>query len=255
MCGRFVVARATAELVPLFGIDEAGDDLPGPSYNIAPTQRIGIVVDRPSHAATIEVATSKDSTADDTSAPVARHLVAARWGLVPSYATSLAAGPTPFNARSEKLTTSGMYRRAFAARRAIVPADGFYERRRIGDRQSFYIHPADGSVLALAGLYEWWRVPGAPDDDPARWLLSATIITRTPQGAMTAVHDREPLYLRPDLWDEWLDPAARGDADLLGAVMAASTDVAAALDLRPIGPAWGTTVPGQRRDDPGLIAS
>lgn len=218
----------------MFSIDTVDDGLPEPSYNIAPSQQISIVVDAAGR--------------DDATSPV-RRLVSARWGLVPRFAVSMSAGPTPFNARVEKLAASPLYRGPLARRRTIVPADGFYERRRT-DRQSFYIHPVDDTPLALAGLYEWWR----PNDSPGvPWLLTATIITRDAQAAMADIHDRQPLYLPHDLWDEWLDPAAQGGRQLVDAVMGETAAIAERLDYRPVGSAWLSTRPGQRRDDSGLI--
>ncbi|MDR1807814.1 MAG: SOS response-associated peptidase [Propionibacteriaceae bacterium] len=229
MCGRFVLARANADLVPLFGVAEAADDLPGPRYNIAPSEPVTVVL-------------------DSAKAP-GRRLAAARWGLVPAYYRSLAAGPTPFNARIEKLATSGLYRGAFARRRAIIPADGFYERSRAGARPSYYVTPRGGQVLALAGLYEWWREPGPAGG----WLLSATIVTQPAHGAMVPIHDREPLYLAPDLWADWLDPLTPGDPGLLGAADQASAEIAADLEFRRVGPAWLSTAPGRKQDGPSLI--
>ena len=228
MCGRFVVARASSELLPLFEIDTAGDDLPEPSYNIAPTQRIPVII--------------------DSAKTAQRRLESARWGLVPPFKKSLKDGPTPFNARAEKLGSSGMYRGAFASRRAIIPADGFFERRKLSDMQSFYITPADGSVLAFAGLYEWWRNPA--DDS---WLLSATIVTHPPVGQMVDVHDREPLYLGSSMADAWLDPTEPGDDALLAAVAESSAEVAQSLEFREIGDGWLSTAKGQYRNSPELI--
>ncbi|MDR1710250.1 MAG: SOS response-associated peptidase [Propionibacteriaceae bacterium] len=226
MCGRFVLARASSDLAPLFDIAEIADDLPGPSYNFAPSEQIAIVMQP---------------------AEKPRRLASARWGLVPPFKKSLTDGPTPFNARCEKLFTSGMYRFAMARRRAIIPVDGFYERRK-ADRQSYFATPSDGGVLALAGLYEWWQDRA----DPERWVLSATIITRPPQGEMVLIHDRQPLYLAPRLYDDWLDPAADQRA-LLDAAMDLSGGVATALEYRKVGSGWLSAVPGQKRDDPGLI--
>src|SRR3954471_20247907 len=75
MCGRFVVAGASAELVALFDVDLAAENLPGPSWNIAPTDRVPIILD----------SVPKDS---ETGEPV-RRLEAARWGLVPSWAKDI----------------------------------------------------------------------------------------------------------------------------------------------------------------------
>ncbi|MDR1512570.1 MAG: SOS response-associated peptidase [Propionibacteriaceae bacterium] len=236
MCGRFVLARADADLVPLFDVDEVDSGLPGPSHNIAPSEPIRLVAE-----------SAKEGHAG-------RRLAAARWGLVPAWYASPGAGPTPFNARIEKLTTSGMYRGAFARRRGVVPADGFFERSREGRRPSYYVTPEDGSALALAALYEWWRDRTRPDDDPAAWLLSATVVTHPAQLAMVPVHDREPLYLAPDLVADWLDPGAPGTPALLAAVEQASAAVAAGLEFRPVSAAWLPTTPGKKRDDATLIA-
>lgn len=179
----------------------------------------------------------------------------ARWGLVPPFKKALTDRPTPHNATIEKLTTSGMYRGAFAKRRAIIPASGFYERRKTGDRHSFFVHPsADDEILAFAGLYEWWRDPSKDDDDPTRWVLSATIITHPPQGEMVNVHDREPLYLSERLWGDWLDPHTAGSRDLLDFAQEASGDIAERLDFRRIGPAWLPTTRGSKIDNATLIA-
>ena len=219
MCGRYVLGRSESDLESIFDIDLVEPDVPAPSYNIAPSMRVPIVV--------------------------ARRLVGARWGLVPRFATSLTSGPTPFNARAEKLTSSPMYRGPFRQRRAIIPADGFYERRK-ADQQSFYIHPIDDGVMAFAGLYEWWR----PRDSDDPWLLSAAIITRGAQGPMAGIHDRQPLRLAPELWTEWLDPETPGDQDLLAAALDATAE---SWEYRKVGPGWLSTRPGQHRDDAELL--
>lgn len=233
MCGRFVVARANAELLPLFDVDTAGDDLPNVSFNIAPSQQVAVVLD--------SLKTEQ------------RRLESARWGLVPPFKKALNDGPTPFNARSEKLGSSGMYRSAFASRRAVIPASGFFERRKLSDLQSFYIAPADGGMLAFAGLYEWWRDPAAAADDPGRWVLSTTMLTHPPIGRMAQVHDREPVYLAPDMIDAWLDPTEQGDETLLAAARASSEEVAAGLEFRPVGDRWLSTAKGQYVNSPELI--
>ena len=233
MCGRFVVARANADLLPLFDADVAADDLPDVSYNIAPSQRVTIVVD--------SLKTEQ------------RRLESARWGLVPPFKKALNDGPTPFNARSEKLGSSGMYRSAFASRRAIIPASGFFERRKKSDLQSFYITPADGGILAFAALYEWWRDPAPADAAANPWVLSTTIITHPSIGHMAAVHDREPVYLAPDMWDPWLDPTEPGDDALIAAARASSTEVAAGLEFREVGDRWLSTAKGQYVNEPSLI--
>ncbi|MBL5973531.1 MAG: SOS response-associated peptidase [Candidatus Leucobacter sulfamidivorax] len=236
MCGRYVLTRVADDLVPLFGIEHVTEQRPRPSFNIAPSEQIAIVLE-----------SAKEGKEG-------RRLESARWGLVPPFKKSLKDGPTPINARVETVPTSGMYRGAFAKRRAIIPASGFYERRKTGDRQSFYICPSrKEELLAFAGLYEWWRDPAKADDDPSRWVLSATILTHPPQGEMLNVHDREPLYLSERVWADWLDPHTAGRRELLDYAQEASADVASRLAFRPIGPAWLPTTRGSKVDDSSLI--
>lgn len=103
MCGRFVVASAGPELVSVLRVDIVADDLPAPSFNIAPTDPVAIVI---------------DSAKSD---PPVRRLETARWGLVPAWAKDVSIGARAFNARAEELESKPMFRTAFHKRRAVVP--------------------------------------------------------------------------------------------------------------------------------------
>ena len=104
MCGRFVVADVASELVGVLRVDLVSDDLPAPSYNVAPTDRVAIVLD----SAKTE--------------PPTRRLEAARWGFVPSWAKDLGSGAKAINARAEEAEHKPMFRDALIKRRAVVPA-------------------------------------------------------------------------------------------------------------------------------------
>jgi putative SOS response-associated peptidase YedK len=101
-----------------------------------------------------------------------------------------------------------MFRAAFAHRRCLIPADGFFEWKLVGtggkkpDRQPMYIHRPDGDLFAFAGLWEIWR---SPDGTPLR---SCTIVTVDAVPKIADIHERMPAMLRPDLEALWLDPAA-----------------------------------------------
>lgn len=212
MCGRFASARATQDLLDAFMIDPTlplDDELREwrASWNVAPTHDVRIVVER--------------TPRENPDAPPVRQLRTARWGLVPSWARDPSGGARLLNARSETVLEKPSFKRAAASRRAAVPADGYYEWRTLGDgprptKQPYYIHPADGSVAALAGLYEFWRDKNLPDDDPARWLVTCTILTRAAAGELAEIHDRTPVMLTAATLDGWLDPAtgARDALDL-----------------------------------------
>ena len=242
MCGRFVVARASADLAAELDIERAGDDEPRASYNVAPTTRIPIVVE----------AKAPDDEAEQWGPGPIRRLELAKWGLVPTWAKDESVGVRAFNARSETAAVKPTFRAAVKRRRAAIPVDGYYEWRKLpgGAKQPYFVHlegatVGEGEPLLLAGLYEWWR---SPADE---WLLSATILTRdsTP-GPLAELHDRIPVLLdRGDL-DEWLDPAAVGDAGMLGDFAARAASVAERLAMHPVDRRVGNV----RENDPGLVS-
>jgi putative SOS response-associated peptidase YedK len=171
----------------------------GPRYNVAPTQPVTVVVQR------------------DEGRFVELH----RWGLVPAWATSVAAGARMINARAESVATSSAFRASFLRRRCLIPADGFYEWRSDGKRRKpFLIHAADDRPLGFAGLWAPWRDPATGD-----WLLSATVLTTTANGTVGELHNRMPAILSPDEWPLWLDTGIRDTGLLLDLLHPASDDL------------------------------
>ena len=150
-----------------------------------------------------------------------------RWGLVPPWAKTAedggpdTKGPLLINARSEKLTTSPVFRNSEKNKRCLVPMDGWYEWRPNGETASgkkapktpFYMFGGDGEPLFMAGLWSTWRPKDAPKD--ASPLLSCTIITTDAAGPLAEIHDRMPLTISESDWDRWLDPDAPIDEGLL----------------------------------------
>jgi putative SOS response-associated peptidase YedK len=151
-----------------------------------------------------------------------RELRVVRWGLVPFWAKDPSIGSRLINARAETVDSKPAFRRAFARRRCLLPADGYYEweaqsgtaDRPAPGKQPYYICRADGGPLAFAGLYELWRDRELPDDDDRAWLWTATIITTSAPDELGRIHDRMPMVITPDRWTDWLDPADSDPADL-----------------------------------------
>ncbi|GAA2812255.1 hypothetical protein GCM10020219_100420 [Nonomuraea dietziae] len=73
-------------------------------------------------------------------------------------------------------------------------------------KQPFYIHPEDDGVLAMAGLYEFWKDPTRAEDDPLKWLVTCTVITTQAEDDLGHIHDRMPMMIERERWAEWLDP-------------------------------------------------
>ncbi|MFC4560416.1 SOS response-associated peptidase [Nocardiopsis mangrovi] len=242
MCGRYAQARNQHELQLAFDFPEADPEAgpaPGggtrawppleelaPHYNIAPGASVYAVVGTPPARA-----------GGGARGPQA--LSTLRWGLIPSWAKDAAVGYKMINARAETVAEKPAFRAAFARRRCLLPADAYYEwqllhggtraaepgtspatdpghkRRKAGSKKlPFSIAYSDGAPLALAGIFERWRDPGRPDDDPAAWVWSCAVITTAAAGGLEALHERMPVVVPRGAWDAWLDPAS-GPADLM----------------------------------------
>ena len=177
MCGRFAAAYDRERLAERFGAQiDAG--LPGPSWNVAPTQTVALA--------------AQDGRG-------IRHLAPAYWTFVPSWSHSLKLDYPTHNARIESALDKRTFADAARRQRALIPATGYYEWD--GGHRPHYFHGDD--VLLLAGLYNWWRA-----DDRSPWLLTCTILTREAVGAAAQVHDRMPVLVGDDLIDDWLSPQA-----------------------------------------------
>jgi putative SOS response-associated peptidase YedK len=178
MCGRYFQQRGAGDIARYFGTTNAVPNLV-PSFNKAPTQE-GLVVRR--HPET-----------------GARHLDVLRWGLVPRWAKDATGAARMMNARGESVADKPAFRDAFAKRRCLVPMDGFYEWRSEGTaKQPFACALRSGEPMACAGLWEGWK---QPDGD---WLRTYSIITCAAAGRQALLHDRMPVILPRDRWDDWL---------------------------------------------------
>jgi putative SOS response-associated peptidase YedK len=212
VCGRYASTSSPDQLAIAFDAVDgtAGEPLP-PDYNVAPTKSVYAVR-----------STSRE-----------RRLDVCSWGLVPSWARDRTGASRLLNARAETLTTKPAFRSAFARRRCLVPADGWYEWTPHPDRpgkQPYFLTPGDGSVLAFAGLWESW---GSGEDR----VVTCTVVTTAAQGALADVHDRMPLVLPPERWAQWLGES--GDAAPEDLLAPTPPEVVAALEVRPVGPLVG----------------
>lgn len=232
MCGRYAASRKPEDLVELFGVArwDATEAL-APDWNVAPTKPVYAVLER--------------AVKEQGPEPV-RQLRTLRWGLVPFSAASPDVGVRMINARAETLHEKPAYRRPFAARRCLLPADGYYEwftppvapgtpKSRVR-KQPYFITPRDGSVMAMAGLYEFWRDRSVPADDPAAWWCTCAVVTTAAEPDLARIHERMPLVLQPGSWDAWLDPALT-DPDEVRTLLAPPPP--GLLEARPISPDVG----------------
>lgn len=242
MCGRYAASRRPEDLVEEFEVDRVEVNVVlEPDYNVAPTKPVYAVLDR------MPRTPGPDSRAGEPQ----RRLKVLQWGLVPSWAKDPSIGSRMINARVETVDSKPAFRRAFAKRRCLLPADGFYEWLKVQDqgkvrKQPYYIHRADDGVLAFAGLYELWRDKSAPEDHPQAWLWTSVIITTRAEDEVGHIHERMPMVIDPARWDDWLDPA-NTEASHLHALLAPAS--ASGLATYPV----GTDVNYVRNNGPALI--
>jgi putative SOS response-associated peptidase YedK len=247
MCGRYASSRRPQDLAEEFEIDEAmvketvAEPL-APDYNVAPTKEVYAVVTRPPR-----------TDAGQGEEP-ARQLRVLRWGLVPFWAKDPSIGNRMINARMETVTEKPAFRQAFAKRRCLLPADGYYEwyateqQTSAGKpvKQPFFIHPSDGSVMAMAGLYEIWRDPTRDEDDPQRFRWTCTVLTTTAEDAVGHIHDRMPMLVEPQRYADWLDPA-QDDPETLRSLLVPAAP--GRLEAYPV----STSVNNVRNNGPELL--
>ena len=179
MCGRFVITSAPDALRQLFGYLEQ-PNFP-PRYNVAPTQPIPVV----------------------TITNGARHFHLMRWGFLPSWVKDPRGFALLINARSETVLEKPAFKNAIRRRRALVPADGYYEWRAGSGRrkQPYFIHRADGQPLGFAAVYETWLGPNGEELD------TVAIVTAAASEDLSELHDRVPVTIAPDDFARWLDCA------------------------------------------------
>jgi putative SOS response-associated peptidase YedK len=188
MCGRFARYSLSRELERRFEALPPDFEIT-PSYNVAPTQEIPVIVER------------RDG----------RRIRQRHWGLVPFWAKAISMGARMINARAETVASKPAFRAALRQRRCLIPADGFYEwQARRGGRQPYYFYLPSGEPFAFAGLYETWEDKLAPPG--AGPYKSCAIITTEASDSVRDVHDRMPLILKPEAYGPWLDPEIRDPA-------------------------------------------
>jgi putative SOS response-associated peptidase YedK len=213
MCGRYVLKTQFRVLANLYrlttgpgvgaapegGIERALEPFDRPRFNVAPAQTIAVVRE----------------------VKAGRALAGLKWGLVPRWAKDpgrpgMQGAPPPINARAETADARPTFRDAMARRRCLVPADGFYEWKRLDAsgkaKRPYFVAMADGGNFAIAGIWERW-------EGPEGVLETCALLTTTPNELMATIHDRMPCIVPAERWDAWLDPGRKDGAaakELLG---------------------------------------
>ena len=190
MCGRFALTLPDDAMASLFEAQASNDLAALPNYNICPTNQIHTV-------------TSEDGL---------RRLRPMRWGFLPHWYKTENGGPLLINARGETIAEKPAFKAAVRERRCLVPASGFYEWTKDADgkRLPWYIHPADGDILAFAGVWQAWERDGKAH-------VTCAIVTTAANEPLSTIHHRMPVVLAPSDWGLWLGEKGKGAATLMRA--------------------------------------
>ncbi|MDO9417524.1 SOS response-associated peptidase [Pararhizobium sp.] len=214
MCGRFSLTASPEDIREFFGL-MGSEDFPG-RYNIAPTQPILIVIsaERP----------AKGSNLPD------RRAMLVRWGFTPSWVKDPRDFPLLINARSETAIEKASFKAAMRHRRILVPASGFYEWHRPAKEsgeasQAYWIRPKQGGIVAFAGLMETWASADGSEVD------TGAILTVGANHAISSIHDRMPVVIKPEDFSRWLDCKTQEPRDVADLMAPADEDFFEAIPV------------------------
>ena len=204
MCSRYTLTASRKALEERFRVAAP----PGyhPRFNAAPSQELPVLIATP-----------------------APRLALLRFGLLPSWAKD---GKAQINARAETVSDKPFFRDAFRWRRCLIPADGWFEWPKRGEKLPRHFRLKDAGLFSFAGLWE----PGG-----------FAIVTVPANPLVAAVHDRMPVVLARDAEPAWMDPKA--DAARLKELLLPFPS--AQLEARAVSPRVGAT----DVDEPSLLDS
>lgn len=188
MCGRYTLHKRVDEIAERFNLAKVPDI--SANYNVAPGQIMPVI------------------TEDDSG----RKLELMKWGLVPVWAKDPKIGYKLINARDDTIFDKPMWRSVILKKRALIPADGFYEWKKPADpkdrKHPFYIHPKQTDLFSFAGVWESWK------DVEGLEHKTYSIITTEPNKEMAAIHNRMPVILHQADESAWLEPAKNAREDI-----------------------------------------
>ncbi|MEN7436429.1 SOS response-associated peptidase [Bacillus velezensis] len=223
MCGRFTLFSEFDDIIEQFNIDQfLSENEYHPSYNVAPSQNILTIINDGSN----------------------NRMGKLRWGLIPPWSKDEKIGYKMINARAETLPEKPSFRKPLVSKRCIIPADSFYEWKRLDSKTKIpmRIKLKSSNLFAFAGLYEKWNTS---EGNP---LYTCTIITTKPNELMEDIHDRMPVILTDESEKEWLNPKNTDPDYLQSLLLPYDSDDMEAYQVSPL-------VNSPKNNSPELIES
>jgi putative SOS response-associated peptidase YedK len=187
MCGRYRLTAKERYIAEHFGVDEEEVHWT-PRYNVAPTQEVAVI-------------------RQDSKEPK-RHFSLMRWGLIPYWSKDASMAARTINAMAETVAEKPTFRDAVRKHRCLIPADGFYEWRKIGpkEKQPYNIGLKDDGLFAFAGVWDRWKTPAGELRE------TCSVITTEANTLLKPIHNRMPVILSQEDYEVWLDPGVKDPA-------------------------------------------
>jgi putative SOS response-associated peptidase YedK len=199
MCGRFTQKSEKPDIQLEFYI-QGWQAEPAVSYNIAPSQKAGIII-------------------NDGAKNI---FTSYKWGFVPHWAKDSKSGYNMINAKAETITQKPSFKNPFKNKRCLIPGNGFYEWKKTGkDKIPYYIFFKNNSIFSMAGLYDEWLTPENTK------LFTFTIITTEANELIADIHDKKrmPVIIQKKDREQWLDNSKCNEAELLALLKPYSTEL------------------------------
>jgi putative SOS response-associated peptidase YedK len=176
MCGRYSLSKSKVQLEERFQAEMLPDF--SPRYNIAPTQLVPVI------------------TSDSP-----KGFSFFYWGITPDFGQNKPVSSKLINARSESVHEKVSFKTSFEKRRCLIPADGFYEWKKLGKKTKIphRFTLRDEETFAFAGIWEEFETVSGESQH------TFLILTTSPNTLVEEVHDRMPVILRRDQEKKWLD--------------------------------------------------
>lgn len=204
MCGRYSLSKSKIDLEERFQAEMLADFKP--RYNIAPTQLVPVI------------------TSDSP-----KGFSFFYWGITPDFGQNKPVAQKLINAKAETVHEKISFKTSFQSRRCIVPADGFFEWKKLGKKTKipYRFTLRDESLFSFAGIWEEYE--GLTGEIQHTFL----ILTTTPNSVVKEVHDRMPVILSRENEKKWLDKYS-SESELLAMLKPVSSDLIQSYTVSPL---------------------
>ena len=176
MCGRYSLSKSKIELEERFQSEMLPDFKP--RYNIAPTQLVPIITSQSPKGFSFFY-----------------------WGITPDFGQNKPVAQKLINARAESVLEKISFKSCFEKRRCLIPADGFYEWKKLGKKTKipYRFTLREDELFAFAGIWEEYETVNGEKKH------TFLILTTRPNEIVSEIHDRMPVILNRQMEKKWLD--------------------------------------------------